>query len=148
MKTFWFNLSDKIRFLIIGSINAGISFLIYSFFCWILGENYYQASLASAWILSSFISFTLQKFCVFNTEGNILKQYFKCCTTWLISYIINAIVLEILVQIFQLNVYFSQIIATFTCAISTYVLFKNYAFRRNWWVHKFYLILTKTIIKS
>ena len=131
IKTFWFNLSDKIRFLIVGGFNAGVSYLIFSIICLIIGEEYYQASLASAWIVSSVVSFTTQRYLVFNVEGNLFKQYCKCCTTWLFSYLINAILLEILVQKAIINVYFAQIIATLTCAIFTYILFKTFAFRRR-----------------
>ena len=90
MKQYWFNLSDKIRFLIVGGFNAGVSYLIYSAFCIILGEHAYQIALALAWIISSVVSFTTQKFFVFRAKGNWMKEYLKCCTTWVFSYMINA----------------------------------------------------------
>ena len=131
IKECWFKLSDKIRFLLVGGFNASISYLIFSAICLIVGESYYQASLACAWIISSITSFTTQRLFVFNVKGNIIKQYFKCCTTWVFSYFINATMLEILVQKIELNVYFAQIIATLISAIFTYVSFKTFAFRRN-----------------
>ena len=130
-KNFWFKISDKIRFLIIGAFNAGVSFLIFSALCLILGENFYHISLAFSWIISSIISFTTQRILVFNVKGNLFKQYFKCCTTWIISYTINALLLELFVRKLSLNVYVSQILATLACAISTYTLFKTFAFRNN-----------------
>ena len=126
----WFKLSDKIRFLFVGGLNAGISFLIYAIFCFVLGENFYQLSLILAWAISSIISFLTQKFLVFNTSGNIIKQYLKCCTTWFFSYLINAFILELFVRFANINVYFSQIFATGICAIFTYFLFKNFAFKK------------------
>lgn len=131
IKNSWFSLPDKIRFLLVGGLNAGISYIIFSLICLFIGENYYQASLATSWIISSGISFTTQRCLVFNVEGNIFKQYCKCCTTWIFSYLINAILLEIFVQKLELNVYLAQIIATLTCAIFTYILFKTFAFRKN-----------------
>ena len=98
IKDFWFNLSDKIRFLLVGGFNASISYFIFSAICFFVGEEFYQASLAGAWIISSVISFTTQRCLVFNIEGNVFKQYCKCCTTWVFSYIINAMLLEIFVQ--------------------------------------------------
>ena len=129
MKNYWFNLSDKIRFLIIGGLNAGISYLIYLAVCLILGENFYQIALALAWAISSVISFTTQKFFVFNVEGNVIKQYLKCCTTWFFSYLINAFFLEMFVKQLKFNVYLAQIIATLLAAIFTYILFKKFAFK-------------------
>lgn len=131
LKNSWFNLSDKIRFVLVGGFNAGVSYVIYSLICFFVGEQYYQASLATAWVVSSVVSFTTQRCFVFNVEGNLIKQYLKCCTTWVFSYIINATLLEIFVQKLQINVYVSQILATGICAIFTYILFKTFAFRRN-----------------
>ena len=59
LKDIWFNLSDKIRFLIIGGFNAGVSFLIFSILCLILGESFYQISLALSWIISSVVASSL-----------------------------------------------------------------------------------------
>ena len=131
VKDFWFNLPDQIRFLLVGGFNAGVSYLIFSVICLILGEEFYQWALAAAWVLSSVVSFTTHRLFVFNVEGNLFKQYCKCCTTWVFSYLINATLLEIFVQKLELNVYLAQIIATFTCAVFTYVLFKTFAFRRS-----------------
>ena len=131
MREYWFNLSDKIRFLLIGGFNAGVSYLIYSAFCLILGESAYQYALALAWAISSAVSFTTQKFLVFESRGNWKKEYLKCCTTWFFSYLINAGLLEIIVKLLHLNVFIAQIIATLTAAVFTYVLFKKFAFRKK-----------------
>ena len=131
MREYWFNLSDKIRFLLIGGFNAGVSYLIYSAFCLILGESAYQYALALAWAISSAVSFTTQKFLVFESRGNWKKEYLKCCTTWFFSYLINAGLLEIIVKLLHLNVFIAQIIATITAAVFTYVLFKKFAFRKK-----------------
>ncbi|MBR2430589.1 GtrA family protein [bacterium] len=131
IEEFWLSISDKIRFLIVGGFNASVSYLIYFLVCLIIGENFYQISLACAWILSSIVSFNTQKYLVFKIEGNPIRQYFKCCLTWFFSYLINASLLEIFVQKLDINVYLSQILATFFCAIFTYISFKVYAFRRE-----------------
>ena len=128
---FWFRIPDQIRFLLVGGFNTSVSYVIFALICLIVGEQYYQASLACSWIISSVISFTTQRYLVFNVEGNLFKQYCKCCTTWVFSYLINATLLEILVQKVSLNVYFAQIIATLSCAVFTYILFKTFAFRRG-----------------
>lgn len=146
-KISWFSLSDKIRFLLVGAFNATISFIIFSLICYIIGEEYYQISLISSWIISSIVSFTTQKYLVFNIEGNIIKQYCKCCTTWAFSYLINATILEIFVQKLNMNVYYAQIMATLFCAIFTYILFKTFAFRRSKWHQNLYLILIKITTK-
>ena len=131
MREYWFKLSDKIRFLIIGGFNAGVSYLIYSAFCLILGDRTYQVALALAWAISSVVSYTTQKFLVFQANGNWIKEYLKCCTTWFFSYLINAGLLEFIVKILHLNVFVAQIIATITAAMFTYIFFKKFAFKKK-----------------
>ena len=132
MKTFWYNISDKIRFLLVGTFNAGVSYLIYAALLhFILGEKYYQFSLALAWIISSFVSFTTQKNLVFCGQDKIFKEYAKCCVTWFFSYLLNAFVLWILVDKLFINPYLGQIIATGICAIFNYILFKTFAFKKS-----------------
>lgn len=131
MKKLWYGLSEKIRFVLVGGFNAGVSYLIYSAICLILGSEAYQTALALAWIISSVVSFTTQKFLVFESGGDWVKEYCKCCTTWVFSYVINAGVLEALVKGLNLNVFLAQIIATGVCAIFTYIVFKRFAFRKK-----------------
>ena len=131
MKKYWYNLSDKIRFLIVGIINAGVSYLIYTLFCLILGTSAYQIALALSWAISSMLSFSFQKIFVFESKGNWIKEYLKCCTTWFFSYLINAGLLEFTVQFLHINVYIAQIISNGTAAVFTYILFKKFAFRKK-----------------
>ena len=129
MREYWFKLDDKIRYILVGGFNFCVSYLIYVLFCRILGVEYYQYALALSWILSSIVSFTTQKYLVFKGGKNWIKEYLKCCSTWAVSYFVNAVLLEILVKQFVLNVYLSQFIATTTVAIITYILFKKFAFK-------------------
>lgn len=127
----WYKLSDKIRFLFVGGVNAAISYIIFAISVFILGEEHYQASVILQWSLSSVFSYLNQKFLVFGTKGNYIKEYLKCCSTWAISYILNVIILELLVRFAIKNVYLSQFISIFLVSVVTYVLFKYFAFRRK-----------------
>ena len=126
----WLKLPNFLRFLIIGCINAGISYIIYALAVFLIGEIYYQLCVALQWILSSFISYLNQKFFVFCTRGNYVKEYLKCCTTWGISYLLNVIILEIFVRFLIKNVYIAQFVSLFVVSISTYILFKCFAFKK------------------
>ena len=127
----WLKLPDFIRFLIIGCINAGISYIIYAIAVFFIGETHYQLCVALQWILSSFISYLNQKFFVFRTRGKYVEEYLKCCTTWGISYLLNVIILEIFVRFLIKNVYIAQFISLFLVSISTYILFKCFAFKKH-----------------
>lgn len=131
LKKIWFNLDDKIRFLFIGGFNFCVSYVMYAAFCYLLGEGAYQIALILAWALSSIVSFTTQRYLVFESRGNWIKEYIKCCTTWFCSYLVNAFLLETFVRFIHMNVYIAQFIATFAAAVLTYVLFKKFAFRKS-----------------
>lgn len=125
----WCSINDKIRFLIIGCINAGLSYLLFVIFVLLLGEELRQLCIVLQWSISSIFSYFNQKFFVFCTKGNYLKEYIKCCSTWFISYLLNCIILELLLKILK-NVFVSQFVSLFIVSIVTYVLFKYFAFKK------------------
>jgi putative flippase GtrA len=127
----WCGISDKIRFLFIGGINAAISYVIFAIALWFLGDEMRQACVILQWTLSSVFSYFNQKFFVFCTQGNYLKEYLKCCSTWAVSYVLNVIILELLVRFAIKNVYISQFVSIFLVSVVTYVLFKYFAFRKH-----------------
>ena len=124
-------IDDKIRFLLIGCINAAIAYAIFALFIYILGQEYYTLCVILEWVLSSPFSYLNQKFFVFCTKGNYLKEYLKCWMTWMVSMVLNAIILELLMRFAWKNAYFEQIVSTFLVAIVTYVLFKYFAFKKK-----------------
>ena len=126
----WCKIDDKIRFLIIGALNAAISYVIFAAALFIIGEAYYQICVALQWGISSIFSYLNQKFFVFCTKGNYVQEYIKCCTTWLVSYLVNIIILEVLMKFVLKNAYIAQFISIFLVSVITYVLFKYFAFKK------------------
>ena len=127
----WCKIDDKIRFLFIGAVNAGISYVIYVIALLLLGQEHYQLCVALQWGISSIFSYLNQKFFVFCTKGNYLREYLKCCTTWLVSYFINVVILELLMQYVFDNAFIAQFISIFLVSVVTYVLFKYFAFKKG-----------------
>lgn len=129
---FWFRLPDKIRFLLVGGFNATVSYLMYVGFVLWLGERNYWLAMTLAWIFSSFTSFATQKIFVFCTKGYFrdwVQEYVKCVGVWIVAYAINAIMLEVFVRIAEINVYLSQFLAIVCTTVSSYILFKYFAFK-------------------
>ena len=125
----WCSIPDKIRFFLVGSINAAFSYVIFAIALYLLGDKHYQACVILQWSLSSVFSYFNQKFFVFCTMGNYLKEYIKCCSTWAVSYVLNVVILEFLVRFMIKNVYVVQFISILRVGIVTYVLFKYFAFK-------------------
>ncbi len=131
MISFICRLPLKVRFLFVGGANTGISYIMFVLFLYFLGDENYQLSLALSWFCSSFISFTMQKTIVFQTKGSWIAEYIRCLLSWSIAYVINALLLELCVTYFNLLPLVAQIIAVCFTTISTYFLFKYFAFRRG-----------------
>ena len=127
----WCAIPDKIRFLFIGGINAAFSYIIFAIAVYLIGQEHYQVCVALQWAISSIFSFVNQKLFVFCTKGNWVKEYLKCCTTWVVSYAFNAVILEMIVRYITKNDYVGQIISICLAAIVTYILFKYYAFKHH-----------------
>jgi len=126
----WCKLPDKIRFLLIGSVNALFSYIVFAIALFLIGQEHYQICVALQWIISSFFSFFSQKVFVFCTKGNWVEEYLKCCTTWAVSYVFNALILEFIVRFVSKNVYVGQVFSIFLVSVITYILFKYFAFKR------------------
>ena len=125
----WFKINDKIRFIFVGGFNTAISYMIFVILVLIFGKNHHQICVIGQWILSSFISFLNQKFFVFNTKGNYVKEYIKCCSTWVVGFILNIVILEIMIKFILKNIYFAQLLALTIVPIITYILLKHFAFK-------------------
>lgn len=117
-----------LRFLLIGGNNAFASFIFYVLFIKVLGAEHYQISLLASWCFSSFLTFILQKLLVFKTKGNWLKEYKRFLLSWFIGYCLNAVSLAITVHWLAMHVILSQLIALSVITLTTFLLFKFYAF--------------------
>lgn len=126
----WCQIPDKIRFLLIGGINASFSYIIFAIAVFLIGQENYQICVALQWLISSVFSFVNQKVFVFCTKGNWIAEYLKCCTTWVISYLCNALILEFIVRFISKNVYVGQLFSILMASVITYILFKHFAFKR------------------
>ncbi len=129
---FWMKQPEKIRFVLVGGYNAVVCYLLYAFFIWWQGESFNQMALLLSYIISTVNSFLSQKFFVFGTFGRLRdywNEYVKCCCTWATTYVINAALLFLFLDVMHINAYVGQIIAMILVAIMSYVCLKHFAFK-------------------
>lgn len=126
----WCQIPDKIRFLLVGGVNASFSYIVFAIAVFLIGQEHYQICVALQWIISSVFSFVNQKLFVFCTKGHWISEYLKCCTTWIISYLCNALILEFIIRFITKNVYVGQLFSILMASVVTYILFKHFAFKR------------------
>ncbi len=119
----------QVYFILVGSLNTAIGYVIYLILLYVLGAKSYQSALALSWFLTSFIAFTTQKLLVFKTKGNWFSEYVRCLLAWSISYMLNVVLLEVFVTYFMLNAMIAQLIATCCVTVVTYIMLRYFAFR-------------------
>ena len=127
----WFTLDEKLRFVIAGTVNMGLRYLIFVALGLIFSVGHYQLILLSTWLLSSGVAFASYKYLVFRTEGNHLKEFAKSVLIWVISYIINAFLLALFIGDFLWNTYAAQAVAVAIIVVVNYLLFKYFAFHHR-----------------
>lgn len=123
----WIKLPQKIRFLFVGGYNTVFSYLLYVVFVYV-GMTA-QLALLLSFLISSINSYLTQKFYVFLTRGNYLKEYVKCLVTWMGSYVLNAALLFVLMKFVGLNAYFAEFVVLVLLTIYSFVVLKYFAFK-------------------
>ncbi len=127
----WIQLNEKIRFLILGSVNMFIRYLIFVIIGLITGITHYQIILLCSWSLSVFIAFYSYKYFVFESAGNHFHEFGKSILIWIFSYFLNVFILMGLVEYAKLNAFLAQGIIICLIFIINYYLFKYFAFSKS-----------------
>ena len=113
-----------LRFLVVGGINTGFSYLIYAF-CLFIGMQYAIANFM-ALVLGIFFSFKTQgSFVFYNTENRLLGRF---VISWAIIYLITITIIGQLVGK-GLDAYTAGALALPFSAILSYVTQKHFVFR-------------------
>lgn len=127
----WFDFDERLRFGFLASVNMLFRYFLFVVLGIVFSTLHYQIILLIMWLLSSLVAFYSYKVLVFQSEGSHVREYMKCLLIWALSYVINAAVLNILVEKLFWNVYFAQVIAIGFLFIINYLLFKHFAFKQE-----------------
>lgn len=123
-------ISQFIRFCSVGlvgaTVNYSIFFILYRFF-----SVFYLISSATGFIVSVFIAFILNKKFTFKIEKNIDSRFIivKYYSVNIFSMLIGLGVLNILVEIFKINVYIANLFFVATTTSLNFIGSKLFAFR-------------------
>ena len=124
----WFLLDEKVRFVIVGTFNMGLRYVIFTVLCLFFVADRYQQNLLATWALSSVAAFLAYKYLVFGTRGSHLREFAKSVLIWCLSYAVKAVLLWLLAGRLQWNVYLAQGVAIALLIVINYLLFKHFAF--------------------
>lgn len=124
---------QEFRFLVVGASNTLWGILSYPLYFWILSQfslNYIVVLLVT-YLINGTISFTTQKYLVFQTKGNHFKEFSKFFSLQLMILGINLVFLPVCVEVFSLNPVISQTIFVVGVIISSYFFHKYITFSQK-----------------
>lgn len=116
------------KFIFAGIFNTIFGYIIFSLIFYLLNQK--ELSLTLSFIISIFFNyFTIGSY-VFN-DNHTSKKLVLFIAVYLFIYLLNLLHLLITVDLLMLNVYFSQFITLFYLPAISYIINKNYVFKKK-----------------
>lgn len=124
---------EEFRFLLVGASNTIWGIISYPIYYWVLhrfGVNYLLI-LVITYLLNGIISFTTQKYLVFRTRGNHLREFWKFFLLQVATLSINLILLPLAVTNFRLNPVIAQTVFISLLVLVNFFFHKYVTFKHN-----------------
>lgn len=121
-----FDVSESLRFVVVGMINTGFSYLIYAALLY-AGLNFALANLGAV-IMGILFSFQTQGRLVFhNSEQNLFARFF---VSWIVIYAITISLIGCLV-LYGIDPYTGGLLALPISAVCSYFIQKYFVFKKR-----------------
>ena len=130
IENIWFKIDEKIRFVLVGGFNTVISYFVFIFIYRLIGINY-NAALITQYLITVNISFLTMRYYVFQSHGNLGKEFLKTWLVYIQMFFVNAAILNFLVIVMMLGPILSQGLYLCISTILTYILHRNFSFRKS-----------------
>ena len=130
IENIWFKINEKIRFVLVGGFNTVIAYLAFIFIYHIIGINY-NAALITQYLITVNISFLTMRYYVFQSHGDLGKEFLKTWLVYIQMFFVNAAILNFLVIVLMLGPILSQGLYLCISTILTYILHRNFSFRKS-----------------
>lgn len=112
----------KIRFLLAGALNTAIGLAIYPALYFLLAwlQLHYLTILTISQLLCVVFSFLTNKFMVFRTSGNYLREFGRFATFHLSYFLVNLAALPVLVEFAGMNPVWAQTLFAMLVIFTSY----------------------------
>jgi putative flippase GtrA len=120
----------KVRFLLAGALNTVFGLAAYPTLFFLLAplRLHYMAVLGIAQVISIAFSYLTNKFLVFRTAGNYLRESGKFVLFHLVYFLVNLVALPLLVEIFGMSPVWGQTLFAVAVIITSYFWHSNITF--------------------
>jgi putative flippase GtrA len=124
----------KVRFLLAGALNTIFGLAAYPTLFFLLAtlRLHYMAVLGIAQVISIAFSYLTNKFLVFRTAGNYLRESGKFVLFHLVYFLVNLVALPLLVEIFGMSPVWGQALFAVAVIITSYFWHSNITFASAW----------------
>lgn len=122
----------KVRFLFAGALNTAVGLATYPALYFLLAslELHYMAILLISQVLCVAFSYLTNKYLVFRTTGNVLREFAKFVTFHLGYLLLNLVSLPLLVEFLHMNPVVGQTLFAVLVIVSSYFWHDNITFSR------------------
>lgn len=122
---------ERIRYLMVGGFNTAFGYAVFVAVQLLAGSVIgYLGSLYTAHVLASIVAYVLHRKVVFRVTGNVLIDFLRFQSVYVVSLVANTALLPLLVEVFGWNVYIAQALIVFVTVVVTFVGHKYFSFRR------------------
>lgn len=127
IEDWWFGINKKLRFLLVGGFNTLSAFLLFIFLVEIC-QTPYQAALIILYAITVNLSIFSMRYYVFQSSGNLLREYLKALTFYSIMLVLNYLFLLLTIEVLAINTIVAQGIYTVLSVLITYSTHQNLTF--------------------
>lgn len=125
-------LPEKLRFVVVGGFNTVLGFGAFALIQFLIGAWVGEVLvLVLAHISVSSIAFILHRRITFRVDGNVVIDFLRFQSVYIIPIGINLVILPLLVRLAGMNVYLAQGIITVVTVVVSYFGHKYFSFRRK-----------------
>ncbi|MDJ0377146.1 GtrA family protein [Cryobacterium sp. PH31-L1] len=125
---------QRVRFLAVGATNTAVGYLVFSLFTvWVFADVYlgYLISLALSYVVGITLAFVLYRRFVFVVHGQVLRDFARFVSVYLVAIGINAAALPLLVEVLLVPPLLAQLIILLITTLLSFFGHKKFSFRRS-----------------
>lgn len=124
---------QRARFLMVGAVNTLVGYgLFVGFEYFVFGSVQfgYSISLVASYAISIVVAFVLYRRFVFIVEKNVLRDFVRFVSVYLVSIVLNLVILGLFIEILGVVSYLAQAISLVVTTVLSYLGHRFFSFRR------------------
>jgi putative flippase GtrA len=123
---------ERFRFLLVGGINTVVGYGLFVVLQLSVGEVIgYLGSLFISYAVGTVVAFILHRRFTFRVQGNLVVDFLRFCSVYVVSLAINTAVLPLLVELVHLDPLVAQALTIIITTVLSYTGHKVFSFRRK-----------------